>query len=95
MKKTCGISKQRSCDCSNTINHLSRIEGQIKTLKIYIEEGKRCEDVALLTTSIAKSFDTLRIKTLKNFLMNDILDDKEISKKDIGKIDEILRLYKK
>ena len=89
------MKRQYTCDCSNTINHLSRIEGQIKTLKKYIAEGKRCEDVALLTTSISKSFDTLKVKTLKNFLKNDILDSKNISKKDEEKIDRILKLYKK
>ena len=78
----------------DSLNHLKRIEGQIKTLKKYIEEGKRCEDVAMLTTSIAKSFDTLRAQTVKNFFINEILKGK-VSQKDQEKIDAIFKLYKK
>jgi DNA-binding FrmR family transcriptional regulator len=87
--------KNKKCACRESLNHLSRIEGQIRTLKKYIEEEKRCEDVAILTTSIAKSFDTLRAKTLKSFFINEILSNKELSKKDLLRIEEIFKLYKK
>lgn len=90
-KKTC---KTDTCSCARSLNHIKRIEGQIKTLKEYIEEGKRCEDVAMLTTSIAKSFDTLRAQTIKNFFINEILKGK-VSQKDQEKIDTIFKLYKK
>lgn len=94
--KCCKKNKmKRKCDCRSSLNHLARIEGQISTLKRYIEEGKKCEDVAMLTTSIAKSFDSLRAKTLKNFFINEILADKMLSKKDILRIEEIFKLYKK
>jgi len=85
----------KKCSCKKSFNHLSRIEGQIKTLKKYINEGKKCEDVAMLTTSIAKSFDTLRMRTLKNFFKNEVLYDNKISKKTEDTIDKILKLYKK
>jgi DNA-binding FrmR family transcriptional regulator len=87
--------KYKSCDCKDSLNHLSRIEGQIRTLKKYIEEGQKCEKVASLTTSIAKSFDSLRAKTLKNFFINDILGEKKISKKDLERIEKIFKMYKK
>jgi len=83
------------CSCKDSLVHISRIEGQLKTLKDYINEGKKCEDVAMLTTSIAKSFDSLRVKTLKNFLLNTILSDKKLSKKELESVDVILNLYKK
>ena len=89
------LSEIDSCACIKSLNHLNRIEGQIRTLKRYIEEGKRCEDVALLTTSITKSFDTLRAKTLENFFINEILLEQKLSKKDLEKIDKIFKLYKK
>ncbi len=89
------INKKEECECKNSLDHLSRIEGQIKTLKKYIEDGKRCEDVAVLTTSIAKSFDTLRSRTLKNFFVNEVLSDRKFSKKQLEKIDKIFKLYKK
>ena len=90
-----GKGKERSCECKTTLNHLSRIEGQIKALKQYIEEGKRCRDVAMLSASIAKSFDTLRARTLKNFILNDVLSGIKIPSKKEEEIDEILKLYKK
>lgn len=97
VKSKCNNSscKVESCACIKSLNHLNRIEGQIKTLKKYVAEGKKCEEVAMLTTSIAKSFDTLRAKTLKNFFINEILSEKKLSKKDLEKIDQIFKLYKK
>ncbi len=88
-------SKGHNCACKESLDHLNRIEGQIRTLKKYIEEGKRCEEVALLSTSIAKSFDTLRTRTLRNFFINEVLYGKKLSKKDEERIDKILKLYKK
>ena len=90
--KTC---KTLKCDCKSSLDHLNRIEGQIRKLKEYINEEKKCEEVAMLSTSIAKSFDTLRAKTLKNFFINEVLEDKKLSKKEMEKIDAIFKLYKK
>ena len=86
---------KKTCDCENNLNHLNRIEGQIRALKKYIEEGKKRKDVAMLSASITKSFDTLRARTLKNFVLNDILDGAKISIKKEKEIEEILKLYKK
>ena len=84
----------KKCYCKNSLNHLSRIEGQIKSLKKKIEEGEKCEKVFLLTKSISKSFDSLKIRTLKNFLKNEILGIKKITKKEEDKIEKIFNLYK-
>jgi len=77
------------------INHLNRIQGQIETLKKYISEDRYCADIAQLTTSIAKSFDTLRIRTLEGFICNQLLKDKKVSKKQMDNLKRILNLYKK
>jgi DNA-binding FrmR family transcriptional regulator len=90
--KKCKIKK---CVCKESLNHLSKIEGQIKSLKKRISEGENCEKVFLLTKSISKSFDSLKTKTLKNFLKNEILNIKKITKKQEEKIDKIFNLYKK
>ena len=78
-----------------SINHLSRIEGQIKKLKQMISEDGCCSDIAMLTTSIAKSFDSLRTKTLEGFVVNDLLDGKNLSEAKLKKLQNILNLYKK
>jgi len=81
--------------CIQNIQHLNRIVGQIETLKKYIEGNKCCGEIAQLTTSIAKSFDTLRANTLKNFILNEFASDKKISTSKIEKLERIINLYKK
>ncbi len=78
-----------------TLNHLSRIEGQLKTLRKYIANNRSCSDIAGLATSIAKSFDTLRVRTLEGFIMNELMDGKHITKAKKDKLTAILNLHKK
>ncbi len=79
---------------TETIQHVNRIIGQINTLKKYIEEGSSCHEIATLTTSIAKSFDSLRARTLEGFILHEILQGKapEEKKEELAKL---LSLYKK
>jgi len=82
--------------CQQNINHLNRIQGQIETLKKYIEEGKCCAEIAQLTTSITKSFDSLRATTLESFILNEFSSsDKKIPRRKIDKLKQIINLYKK
>jgi DNA-binding FrmR family transcriptional regulator len=78
-----------------SVDHLNRIQGQIETLKKYMEEDKDCADIAQLTTSIAKSFDSLRTKTLEGFIMNELLEHEKISSSKKEKLNRVLSLYKK
>jgi DNA-binding FrmR family transcriptional regulator len=91
MKITKEITERRKA----SINHLSRIEGQIKTLKKLITEDKCCADIATLTTSIAKSFDSLRAKTLEGFIANELMEGKNLSEAKTKQLQNILNLYKK
>ena len=88
--------KSRKCKnkiCGSNIAHLSRIEGQIKKLKEYIEEGKDCKDIAMLMKSVSNSFDSLKNKTMKNFIINEF--GEKISDKKIERIEKIFNNYKK
>jgi len=78
-----------------TINHLNRIQGQIETLRRYIEEDRRCSDIAGLATSIAKSFDSLRTRTLEGFILNELLENKRMPPVKAKKLTRILNLHKK
>lgn len=79
-----------------TLVHIKRIQGQIETLTEYIEQGRDCLDIAMLTTSIAKSFDALRFRTLEGFIVNHIMEAKGISKeKRIKTLNSLISLYKK
>ena len=91
MKMTNHIKERRK----QNIDHLSRIQGQIETLKKYMEEDKNCSDIAQLTTSIAKSFDSLRTKTLEGFIINELLEKENISSSKMEKLSRVLNLYKK
>jgi len=92
MKITEKIKKRRQ----ENIYHLNRIQGQIETLKKYLASDKcHCIDIALLTTSIAKSFDGLRTKTLEGFILNEVLENKKIAPEKIKKLKKIINLYKK
>ena len=89
------ITKATKKRCKQTINHLNRIQGQIETLKKYLEQDKCCSEIAQLTTSIAKSFDSLRAKTLEGFILNEFLSGKKISTEKLKKLERIINLYKK
>lgn len=80
----------------NTLDHLNRILGQIETLKKYIAEDADCLDIAMLVTSVAKSFDALRSKTLEGSIVNQILDGgQRLSKDQKEKLSQVINLYKK
>lgn len=77
------------------IDHLNRIAGQLQTLKSYIEEGRSCQDISNLSTSIAKSFDTLRIRTVEGFVLNDLLKGQKINDDQLTTLQNLLQLHKK
>jgi DNA-binding FrmR family transcriptional regulator len=91
MKITKKIKERRK----QTIDHLNRIQGQIETLKKYLEEDRCCGEIAQLTTSIAKSFDSLRAKTLEGFILNEFSYGKKVPEEKKEKLKRIINLYKK
>jgi DNA-binding FrmR family transcriptional regulator len=77
------------------IMHLARIQGQINTLRKYIEGNSDCIDIAVLTASIVKSFDSFRNRVLEGNIMCQVLDSKgKISQKQQEQIKKIIKLYK-
>ena len=79
--------------CNSNMNHLNRIEGQIKKLKEYIKDGEDCKRIAMLMKSTSNSFESLKQKTMKNFVLNEF--GKNISEEKINNINEIFESYKK
>ena len=80
----------------HTLNHLNRIQGQIETLKKYIADDANCIDIAMLVTSIAKSFDSLRCKTLEGSIVHQILSGgKGLTSDQKEKLSQVISLYKK
>ena len=80
---------------SETLNHLNRIQGQVTSLMKLIETDGSCFDIAQLTTSVAKSFDSLRARTLEGFILNHLLEGKELPLKKMEALKKIINLHKK
>jgi len=87
----CNSKKCQNRFCESNLNHLNRIEGQIKKLKEYIETGESCKKIAMLTKSISNSFESLKNKTMKNFVLNEF--GKNVNEEKIKNIDEIFESY--
>lgn len=86
------MSKQERC--TNVVHHLSRIQGQIDSLKRAIEEGQDCHKVANLTSSILRSFDSARTAIIEGYILEDVLGGKSISADKAKKLSSIVSLYK-
>jgi DNA-binding FrmR family transcriptional regulator len=78
-----------------TLVHINRIQGQIEALKKYIAGSEDCLKIASLTTSIAKSFDALRFRTLESILGNEFCGGKILSAAQSEKLHDLLQLYKR
>lgn len=83
-----------SDNCKKILNHLSRIQGQIDSLKRAVETGNSCEDVALLTSSILRSFDSARASIVETYILEDILGGKKVSADKADKLSRVVSLYK-
>lgn len=77
-----------------TVSHINRIVGQLETLRRYVEEGRPCADVSLLATSITKSCDGLRMRTLEGFVLNEVTEGK-LSPKKRELLKNLIETYKK
>ena len=89
------ITEHKKKRRQETLDHIKRIQGQIEALKKYLDQDEECIKIASLTTSIAKSFDALRFRTLEGFLIHQFLGGKSASQAQVENLQELLSLYKK
>lgn len=80
--------------CTKVLHHLSRIQGQIDSLKRAVGTGASCDDVALLTNSILRSFDSARATIIENYILEDVMGGKKVSADKATKLSRIVSLYK-
>lgn len=92
MSKQC--HKKDSDRCRGTVSHINRIIGQLNSLKRHIEEDRPCEQIASLATSISKSCDGLRTRTLEGFILYEVIDT-PLSPEKKKLLTELLKRYKK
>ncbi|OGJ81535.1 hypothetical protein A3J91_02665 [Candidatus Peribacteria bacterium RIFOXYC2_FULL_58_10] len=89
------IKQKKAERQQETISHINRIQGQLEGLKTYIKSGKGCLEVASLTTAIAKSFDSLRVRTLEGAILFDILEDTTLPAAKRQTLAKVISLHKK
>ena len=91
----CGSIKcnKKFCEGGDNLKHLNRIKGQLEKLEEYIKNGEECKNIAMLMKSVSASFESLKNKTMKNFVLNELGEN--ITKKQIENIETIFETYKK
>ena len=77
-----------------TLNHLSRIKGQIVVLEKYISEDRPCREIAQLTASITASFQSLKTRTLSAYIQHELVKH-DLPKDKKNDLEKILKLFKK
>lgn len=80
-------------NCRKIVQHLNRIQGQINTLKTYVEEHRSCEDISHLTRSILTSFSSVRTSIIEETLTRE-LSTKPLADKDAERLRTVLQLFK-
>lgn len=80
--------------CQSLLSHISRLEGQLRTLRQKIETEESCENIVPLALSTLKSFDSLRSKMVENFVENQLMNGLEVSVKKWDAFKNILKLIK-
>lgn len=78
--------------CREVVNHLSRIEGQLRSLKVLVEEEGDCVRVLQLAAATVKSFDSLKAKLVSSML-EQVLEGKIVDA-DLERIREVTKLLK-
>lgn len=68
--------------------------GQLEKLREYVKNDADCKDIAALATSITKSCDSLRMRTLEGFLLHDISESK-LSEEKREELHKLIEYYKK
>jgi DNA-binding FrmR family transcriptional regulator len=74
-----------------TVHHINRLIGQLNTLKEYIEEDRRCKEIASLARSISSSAKGLKTRTLKGYILYDLTDG-DLDDEAIEELNEQLQL---
>jgi DNA-binding FrmR family transcriptional regulator len=75
--------------CKEILDHLNRIEGQLKTIKKYIEEKQDCEQTLNLFSSFLESAKSVKTKILLAHLAKEKIQLTESQIKLIAKTTKI------
>ena len=79
-------------DCKEIADHISRLEGQLKSLKNKVTDASSCEDVVHITLSTSKSFDSLKAKLVEGILRQKFLKKQTASSNK--ELESLLKIIK-
>lgn len=74
-----------------TIHHINRLIGQLEALKETIQDDPRCKEIASLARSISSSANGLQTRTLKGYIMHDLVD-KDLTDEELNELNQLLNL---
>lgn len=72
-------------NCKPILDHLNRLEGQIRAIKKYIEQEKDCQKTLDLYSSFLNSAKSLNSKILIAYLKQNKINLSELDEKHIQK----------
>lgn len=81
-------------NCKPIVDHLSRVEGQLRALRRLIEEGESCDKVAQLVSATSRSFDSLKGKVLQGFFEEKFLPQKALTLKQKKDMEALMKMVK-
>lgn len=82
-------------ECKRLISHINRIQGQLNTLKTYLEDEQDCNKVVDLSLSVDKSFDTFKANLFESFVEREFMAKGKLKDEDMDYIKNLLRFVKK
>jgi DNA-binding FrmR family transcriptional regulator len=80
--------------CKELVPHISRLEGQLASLKKKIEAEDSCTDIVRLALSAAKSFDSLKAKLVEGYILLELMNGEDIKASESDDLKELLKLIK-
>ena len=75
------------------INHLNRIEGQVRGLKKMVEEGKYCPDILTQSLAVENSLESFNAQLLENHLTEHVAHQ-FMHGQSSKAVSELIKIYK-
>ena len=93
MSECCKIKKRTEEELKSLSNRLSRIEGQIRGIRVMLENDAYCADILTQSSAASAAIDAFNREILSNHIKTCVADDIRGGSEE--KTDELLDILKK
>lgn len=96
MEENCGCTKikhREGKEYKDLVNRLSRIEGQVRGIKVMVEEERYCVDILTQVSAIQSALNAFSKKLLKNHIETCVVDN--IKEGNIEVVEELCNTVQK